>query len=737
MLAEQLSKYLRRFIFIGLYLIPFMPFIFMDGLIFPFITGKIFVFQIIVELIFAAYLILIYFDRNYRPRVAPVLIAVSLFILTAILATIFGIDPDRSFWGNYERMSGLFTILHFFAYFLILTSLLREQKTWLNYLSWALALSGIQAIIGIAQYHSNYLLLTRGGGKIWGTLGNYIYLATYSIIHIFLGLMLLFGKEFNRLVHNYVKNLWRIFVVLVIILNFIALFLTRTRGGYVGFLVGLFLALVMFTLTTKKKKTKFILSGLVILLVGLGLLGRVYRTNELVKNLPIFGPLLNVDIKTDTGFTRLIAWKIAIQGWREKPILGWGPENYYYVFNKYYDPRSLEHGEYETWFDRPHNAVLEALSTQGVLGLLAYLLVFLSIFIFGIRRYRSRQVDAAELFFGLGGLGAYFIQNLFVFDQPSSFLLFYLLLAWFNFSILNNKKLPEEQKISFTKIALPASLIIGVSALALIYVGTLRSWKVAMKTVDAEIALRQNFYKGIELYRQTISMPNIYNDDAQINLAKAITDRLDVKNSNLIKNNLDRLMFTIREIEKNAEKHPQDVLPYILLSQLYSMIAQIDQRYFYLAEEVTKRALSVSPKRQQIYYQLAKLKLMRNDFDGAIATLDKTIDLDPNISESYWYKGIVFNTKDDAGQAAKYFKEARARNYHWKYPGEILLLADVLERAKDFEAIPPLLEELITLDNRAENYLLLAKAYKKIGNLEKYNTARAKVLESNPKILEK
>ena len=104
---------------IGLFIVPFIPLYVSRVLFFPYITGKAFAFRILVEIAFATWLFLAIFYKEYRPKKSALLIALSAFILIVTLATIFGVNPYKSFWSNYERMEGLVTYLHLFAYFLV------------------------------------------------------------------------------------------------------------------------------------------------------------------------------------------------------------------------------------------------------------------------------------------------------------------------------------------------------------------------------------------------------------------------------------------------------------------------------------------------------------------------------------------------------------------------------------------------------------------------------------------
>ena len=73
------NKQLFYVILIGLFAVPFVPFIVSSSLFFPFITGKAFVFRLIVEVVFACYLVLAVRDKDYRPKFSWILVAVLTF----------------------------------------------------------------------------------------------------------------------------------------------------------------------------------------------------------------------------------------------------------------------------------------------------------------------------------------------------------------------------------------------------------------------------------------------------------------------------------------------------------------------------------------------------------------------------------------------------------------------------------------------------------------------------------
>ena len=79
--------------------------------------------------------------------------------------------------------------------------------------------------------------------------------------------------------------------------------------------------------------------------------------------------VLETTIESRTARMRLAAWKAGIEGFAERPLFGWGPENFAVVFARFADdlpPRTRSH-------DYAHGELVEALATMGIVGALCYL----------------------------------------------------------------------------------------------------------------------------------------------------------------------------------------------------------------------------------------------------------------------------------------------------------------------------------------------------------------------------
>ena len=126
----NINRSLRYILIGGIFLVPFISFIVANSMFFPFITGKNFVFRILVEILFASWLILALRVPSYRPTFSWLAVAVAVFVGVIALADIFGVNSTKSFWSNFERMEGLVTLVHLLMYFIVMGTVLNTQKLW-------------------------------------------------------------------------------------------------------------------------------------------------------------------------------------------------------------------------------------------------------------------------------------------------------------------------------------------------------------------------------------------------------------------------------------------------------------------------------------------------------------------------------------------------------------------------------------------------------------------------------
>jgi O-antigen ligase len=414
------NKTLRSLILTGLFLIPFVPFIISGSMLFPFITGKNFAFRIIVEIIFALWLFLAIRDKEYRPKKSWILGAIWIFVAVIALADVFGENPLKSIWSNFERMEGLLSLVHFALYFTVLTSVFHTQKLWDWFWATWVGSAIIMCVYALFQL-GGVITINQGGVRVDGTFGNAIYLAVFLVFTIFFSTFLFLRSK------NKKNHLW--YFVPVVLLQSFVLYHTATRGAVLGLLGGIIVTVVLTVLFDKASTDKKLRKTSLAVLAGVALLGLGFfaiRNTSFVKTSPVLARFASLSISEVKTQGRYFIWPMAIKGSLERPVLGWGQENFNYIFNKDYDPRMYNQ---ELWFDRAHSAPLDWLVAGGILGFVSYL----SLFFFALWYLWKDRHDAfsfLEKSIVTGLIAGYAFQAIFVFDNLVSYILFFSVLAF-------------------------------------------------------------------------------------------------------------------------------------------------------------------------------------------------------------------------------------------------------------------------------------------------------------------
>lgn len=430
------TKWLRWAVIGGLCLVPFVAFIIADGvhfpvnMFFPYITGKNFTFRILIEILFALYVLLAVREPKYRPSASPLMWSISAFMLWMTIATIFSVDPVKSFWSNFERMDGFITQLHLFALFVITGAVLTADKWWERFFQVSIAASMVQGIYALFQvlHWLGFAPSSQSGTRADTTFGNAIYLAVYMLFMFFITLFLLIRERKS------VTARWLYGIALI--LQFIGLYFTETRGALLGLVGGLIIAaLYTAVLATGPQWKKFRtyslwgVGGVVILII----IFISVRNTAFVRSSSTLQRLASISLVDRTTQARFLIWGEAWQGFKEKPVIGWGQENFSYVFNNFYNPGMYDQ---EQWFDRAHNAFVDWAIAGGAPALLLYISFFL---LSAWALFRS-ELPVPEQAVLIGLLAGFGFNNLTVFDNLISYIYFFLVLAFIH--SISRKKLP-------------------------------------------------------------------------------------------------------------------------------------------------------------------------------------------------------------------------------------------------------------------------------------------------------
>lgn len=694
------------------YLALVMPFIFLPWTIYPYIFGKIVFFLTVLLLALPWYLFLIVRRPQYRPKKSFILYGLGVYFLAMILATIFSFDPDRSFWSYPERMTGLWVLFHYLLFFFMTTSVFRGWDEWKKLLGFSVGVSVALSFVAFVQRYSPELVL-QTGARTGAFMNNPIFFAAYLIFNLFFTLVIL--QKSKRLSS---KLMWGGFLAI----QLLAFLFSETRGAFIGLGLAVFVYLILFAISYKNKTIKRIILAVILMIILSGIGFLFVKDQDWVGYIPGLNRFRNISISSGTGQTRLIAWEIAWKGFIERPIFGWGPENYFYTFNKYYNPESLEYTFYETWFDHAHNQVLDQMNNTGIVGTLSYLAMFALIVTYLIKMYRRRAIDLFIFSAAIGILIGYFVQNLFIFDQPNTLIMFYLCLAWWQ-SYKTDEERGGRVWIRNDGAAVAFLVIVGLLSISYLYLFNFRPAFASTWVRQGVIHSQAGDIQGsVDSFEKGLTVKNQYPDMVALYYAREIA-QYGRSLSEPDPSAVDFYERAYNVLAEQAQKHPANIYNYYLLALIKTEWGKVDPTQLDQALNDIDKALEYSSDRQQLMFVRGKILLLMGRHEEAIAYYQTVVDLDPKVTESWWNLGIANYQTGNFEEAIVAFERSMEIGRHPANLAETAAMIDIYATLGNLDKVIQLygmaIEKLAP--NNARLYAGIAAAYLEQGE---YDLAR-------------
>lgn len=687
-----------------LFLIPLFPLIVANSYFFPFITGKGFLFRALVEIAFACYVVLAFADIRYRPRLTKTSIVVLAFAGITLLADLLGVNPLRSIWSNFERMEGWITIAHLVAFYFVISGIFghyEANKTlWRRWFAANLGVASVICIYGLLQM-VRVLEIHQGSTRIDATLGNSAYMAVYLLFALGLAVFMFLVDEkkysfkvngsdsrlifywsfmlLSVLVLAYMSNsdttkaffeslqtfinahsgqllLGLVVSALLIaypykvlpVLTFFLIFQTQTRGTILGMVGGIFVALLYYAIFANKKHklSRYVSLGVLIFIVLVGGVFYTYRKSAFVTNNEVLNRLGSISINDVKTQARGYVWPMALKGVSQRPILGWGQENFNYIFNANYEPAMYRQ---EQWFDRAHSVFLDWMVASGVLGFLVYLALYVFLL---INIFRS-DLSIAKKATLIGLVAGYFVHNIFVFDNIASYIFFFGLLAFGNnithekAKVILGDRTYDRDAIEY--VVFPIVIVLLVLAFYQVEYRLVASNGRLLKALAScaggrpDIAL---FEKALDIDSTTA------NQETREQLLNCATR---VINAPQVPMEIKERFLTAADtaIKSQINYAPKDARMYVLGGSFMNGIGQYTQ-----AVPLLEKALELSPRKQSIIYELATSYLnVGNNNEKAVTLIKEAYESSPDNDAAKLAYATTLISADKEKEAKELYKD--------------------------------------------------------------------------------
>ncbi len=561
-------------------------------------------------------------------------IPVLIFILAAILSTVFSIDPKVSVFGRYQREIGLITFIYLALIYFLSSGIFRDRKRFNSLFLLAEIIAVVISVHSFIQMtgYDPFGIQPPGLDRPITTFGNAVFFGGFLVL-IFPFSALNISSKKNKII--------RIVFPLIIITGIIV---SGTRSAYIALGAEIAILLIIFFLLIKKKKDTgeahinvmkniknilYVSAGALLIFL---LYIVIFPDSFLSKR---FLSLLNV-----SNNPRFVLWQDSFNIFFKYPLLGTGIAVFSSAFEEFYSNR-LRLLERTGYFDHPHNNYLYMLYSMGLFGLLAYL----SLLVQSIRRciiniFKKNETEVKIKFTAfLVFLTGYCVYGLTNFDDISILLYFFVFIA--ALKSLDTEKTKEfaiNSKI-LTAVAIPLILIFTYSIYDSINdLKADRYFKLgnnlikqgkfaeAVYNMNTAIAMNDHYtdYKyalAYTVYRQCFSSENMTRE-SKINLLNQAERQVEgLKNSHYYINECNGLLSLIY-YEMDREAEAKILENEVLQKDSVNITYRINLARYYIkkgdlkkAEELMDVVMELRPKSLDAYLTSAYLNFKTGNME--------------------------------------------------------------------------------------------------------------------------
>ena len=312
----------------------------------------------------AAVFAILYFLLGGSARLPSRLLGVYALVFIALVAvsSIVSVVPRISLVGKMPRYEGLLAWIIYLALFFLAARFMSSVSGLARLHSVLTALVLIVSVYGLIQSFGLDLIKWDSGlvtGRARSTLGNAATLGAFLALTLPFSASALLGQ---------IKRTSRLLTVAALAVGLPALIMTRSRGAWLAF----FLASLLFVYLAWRN----------------GLIGKKISLPVRIASMAgvialviaMVSGFYYIESERGTASGRMVLWTQTVKAIGDRPIFGWGPQTFEYVFPAYITPTYEKNITRKTVVDDPHNVVLQSAFNTGFPATLALALLLTTIF---------------------------------------------------------------------------------------------------------------------------------------------------------------------------------------------------------------------------------------------------------------------------------------------------------------------------------------------------------------------
>lgn len=588
----------------------------------------------------------------------------GLLILTGaiyLLASIVGIHPGQSFWSDIIRSTGTIFVFHIGLLMFLLSEML-TKKDWL----WIR-----RAFIGGSALFSLFYFLGKEGLKISGrfltvnfelaglSFGNQTFAAAYILIPILLTFMEL------RNTRRWSRAFW--FWIVALLLQMLSPLFVHFNA-LVGRIPFKEIVSDPSLLIGSARASAITLGLVVIYFIGRAIVRFIFKKDSNLRSIAsktyaaVFGVAVlamvimlfipgtriqNAYINESTA-ARTFVWHAGWESVADRPVLGWGPENFEFGFWRYFDNRLYLRENYgEIWFDRAHNLFVDTAINAGIIGLLAFLAIAVYTIYIYHRAYKRGKISGTEAHI----LGVVIVAHLF--QLQTSFEVIGTYFAWvfmLGYAMWLEREMNKEKEAievfpakdeTGSSLTIAGGVVVLIIA-AIFFVGKpfnqQHSIVSVFRTLDADVRL--------EAIKKATTQKSSFESISTLNaalIAGATANPNLLTNQELTESVRKENALYIDLFSQYVERNPLDYRARMNLAQAMYFSTILGTPKIEEARAIVQDSYELAPANPLTYVLDAASYMYEGDFSKAFEIVDAGVALNPDIEFTQLVREFMLN----------------------------------------------------------------------------------------------
>ncbi len=556
-------------------------------------------------------------------RRTPLDTPLAILWVVFLISLLFSVDKYHSFFGFFGNpVNGFMSVTAAILAYYLIVSYISHKRIYMIW--WSIVCSGSIVVIWSFLATMRFVPMSVLEHITPSLTGSFTSLA------VFLGMLLpVYIISFSLIDQqgkNTIKNL--LVTVVLFVVMIVDVFTLSVLYGYVQWYVILIAMLLLPVFTISRTVTVSSKTSSMALFVFFGLFILWMWGQPIVSVKPI---------QSETSINYSLSFHVAKEALKNRPFFGSGPGTYGYNFSLY-RPKSLnKNGQYDVRFYSDRGVFMESLSTVGLVGMIALVIVVLtygSTVVLSFLRTHDNVVKNISLGLFVSSVVALMYGMFWAVD--GMIILYGVLIGALAVGFLRCGSHDSDQKITLSLTASPQHALSFAFLSILLAIGVIIGFVTLSKMFVADIhagnALKaraaDRFLESSELFRKAV----VLNDKEGRYFIVIGQYGLDLANMERAKSEGERSEKAISQYISGAtgaatsgkDRMPNDVLANEIKGFVYENSGNYASGAFESAVSAYERAHALEPLNPYLDVALGKLKLVEARVKGEESAEEKT-----------------------------------------------------------------------------------------------------------------